>query len=125
MRPVRRCCFIIAIVAAAATSSSALAQSAGGFWPQWRGPDRTNISRETDLLKTWPKEGPPLEWKAVGLGTGPMSLSVAGERIFTQGYRDEREYLHALEAASGRILWSRLIVRHVSAEDGVEHTLYL
>src|SRR5262245_8126061 len=23
-------------------------------WPQWRGPDRTDISRETGVLKTWP-----------------------------------------------------------------------
>ena len=27
-------------------------------WPQFHGPDRDNISRETGLLKTWPMEGP-------------------------------------------------------------------
>ena len=25
-----------------------------GEWPQWRGPERTGISRETGLLKSWP-----------------------------------------------------------------------
>lgn len=24
-------------------------------WPQWQGPDRTRISKETGLLKEWPR----------------------------------------------------------------------
>ncbi|HYV34373.1 MAG TPA: hypothetical protein VE988_01635, partial [Gemmataceae bacterium] len=39
-------------------------------WPQWQGPDRTAVSKETGLLKTWPKDGPPLLWKATGCGEG-------------------------------------------------------
>ena len=31
-------------------------------WPQWRGPNRDGISRETGLLQAWPKTGPPLVW---------------------------------------------------------------
>src|SRR5438093_849653 len=26
-------------------------------WPQWQGPNRDNVSKETGLLKTWPKDG--------------------------------------------------------------------
>src|SRR6516162_9045816 len=29
-------------------------------WPQWRGPDRDGLSKETGLLKEWPKDGPKL-----------------------------------------------------------------
>jgi len=29
-------------------------------WPQWRGPERTNISKETGLLDQWPDDGPKL-----------------------------------------------------------------
>src|SRR5437762_2294859 len=29
-----------------------------GDWPQWRGPDRADVSTETGLLKEWPAEGP-------------------------------------------------------------------
>jgi hypothetical protein len=29
-------------------------------WPGWRGPQRTGISKETGLLKAWPKDGPKL-----------------------------------------------------------------
>jgi hypothetical protein len=39
-------------------------------WPQWRGPDRCNVSAETGLLKESPKGGPPLAWKGDGLGDG-------------------------------------------------------
>jgi len=49
---------------------------APGLWPQWRGPDRANVSPETGLLKQWPKEGPPLAWKATGLGEGVAPVSV-------------------------------------------------
>jgi hypothetical protein len=48
-----------------------LAQNAlGGQFdrPQWQGPDRTAHSKETGLLKQWPKEGPPFAWKIKGLG---------------------------------------------------------
>src|SRR5689334_8497790 len=29
--------------------------SAPGHWPQWRGPNRDNLSLETGLLKSWPE----------------------------------------------------------------------
>ena len=32
-------------------------------WPQWQGPERAAHSKETRLLKEWPKEGPLLVWK--------------------------------------------------------------
>src|SRR6516225_3417420 len=47
-----------------------------GHWPQWRGPDRSNMSRETGLLPKWPEGGPPLVWTASGLGEGVASVAV-------------------------------------------------
>lgn len=75
-------------------------------WPQWRGPDRLNASAETGLLKEWPAGGPPLVWRANGIGTGIASLCVAGGRLFTMGYSEEREFLLALDAATGEQLWA-------------------
>ena len=46
-------------------------------WPQWQGPDRTRISKETGLLKEWPVGGPRLVWTANGLGSGYGSMAVA------------------------------------------------
>src|SRR5437870_1821082 len=31
-------------------------------WPQWRGPKRDGVSKETGLLKSWPAGGPKLLW---------------------------------------------------------------
>jgi outer membrane protein assembly factor BamB/precorrin-6B methylase 2 len=77
-----------------------------GFWPQWRGPDRNSVSKETGLLKTWPENGPALAWKVTGLGSGVASVAVAGERIFTLGKVEDEERLIALEEATGKKLWS-------------------
>jgi outer membrane protein assembly factor BamB len=78
----------------------------GGNWPQWRGPDRTNVSTETGLLKEWPEGGPPLAWKASGLGEGVPSVAIAGGKIFVLGYREGKEFLTALAENDGSSLWS-------------------
>src|SRR6516165_4349270 len=74
-------------------------------WPQWQGPERTTISQETGLLKSWPKDGPPLLWKATGLGEGFGTPSVAAGRIFSMGNRGKTEYVMALDARNGKQLW--------------------
>jgi outer membrane protein assembly factor BamB len=80
-----------------------------GHWPQWRGPHRDNVSPETGLMREWPKDGPPLAWKAEGLGHGVPSVAVAGGRVFVLGYRDDHEYLTALNERDGKRLWSQPI----------------
>ena len=80
-----------------------------GDWPQWRGPDRTNVSKETGLLKEWPKDGPPLLWKAEGMGDGVASVAVAGGRVFSLGYRGEGEFVTALDVKDGKQAWSSQI----------------
>ena len=49
-------------------------------WPQWRGPNRDGISRETGLLAAWPAGGPKQAWKATGLGEGYSSFAVADRK---------------------------------------------
>ena len=75
-------------------------------WPQWRGPGRTGISTETRLLKSWPAGGPPLVWKARGLGPGYASVSVVKDRIYTMGDGPNGSSVRALQASDGKILWS-------------------
>ena len=68
---------------ALALTVAALSQNAlsGQFdWPQWQGPDRTAISKETGLLKEWPKEGPPLVWKASGIERGMGGIVTMSKR---------------------------------------------
>ena len=49
---------------------------AGADWPQWQGPDRTRLSKETGLLKQWPEAGPPVAWTTTGLGSGYGLMAV-------------------------------------------------
>jgi outer membrane protein assembly factor BamB len=90
-----------------AVSGSALAQAAANAsWPQWRGPNRDGISKETGLLKQWPTEGPALVWKASGAGGGYSSFSIANGRLFTMGLRGDREFIVAFDIATGREAWA-------------------
>ncbi|HEX4000201.1 MAG TPA: PQQ-binding-like beta-propeller repeat protein [Pirellulales bacterium] len=75
-------------------------------WPQFRGPNRDDVSRETGLLKSWPSEGPSLVWEAKGLGHGYSSVSVAGNHIYTLGNADNVSKMFALARDGGKILWS-------------------
>ena len=75
-------------------------------WPQWHGPARDNISTETGLLKQWPAQGPALAWKATGLGGGLSGVSVAAGRVYTMGDGADGSYVRALDAATGKLLWS-------------------
>jgi outer membrane protein assembly factor BamB len=74
-------------------------------WPQWRGPQRDGISRETALLEAWPDGGPPQIWKTQGLGRGYSAFAIAQGRLFTQGQRGDRQFVLALDAATGKRLW--------------------
>jgi outer membrane protein assembly factor BamB len=80
---------------------------AGNDWPQWRGPERTGISKETGLLRQWPANGPAVVWSASQLGAGYGSLSVAGDRIFVQGMRNNQSVVTALNRADGKAVWAR------------------
>ena len=38
----------------------AAASAAAADWPQWQGPDRNAVSKESGLLQEWPEGGPTL-----------------------------------------------------------------
>jgi outer membrane protein assembly factor BamB len=76
-------------------------------WPQWRGPNRDGISRETGLLKAWPPEGPKLLWQVKDLGSGYSTPAVVGGRVYVmsnQGFEDE--FVKALDVKDGSQVWS-------------------
>jgi hypothetical protein len=50
---------------------------ASADWPQWQGPDRNRISKETGLLPEWPSGGPRVLWTASGFGRGYGSMAIA------------------------------------------------
>ena len=75
-------------------------------WPQWRGPTRNDHSPDTGLLKQWPEGGPKQVWLFKDAGLGYSGYSVVGGKLFTMGLRNEKEQLIAVDAATGKELWS-------------------
>ena len=75
-------------------------------WPQWRGPNRDGVSKETGLLKQWPEGGPPLAWKATGAGRGYSSVAAAKGRLYTMGLRGEKEFVIAFDLKTGKEVWA-------------------
>ncbi len=80
-------------------------KTAGFDWPAFRGPNRDGVSKETGLLKEWPKEGPPVAWTVKGLGLGFGTPTVAKGMIFGMGTRDGKDGIWALAEADGKELW--------------------
>ena len=94
-------CLLAALLTMAALASAA-------DWPQWRGPHRDGISEEKGLRKEWPKEGPPLVWRASGIiGRGYSTPAVVGDRIYLDGSEGvDNEFVEALSVKDGKRLWS-------------------
>lgn len=89
---------------AAALLTTLLAQASEAPWPNFHGPNRDNLSRETGLLRQWPKDGPPLIWKAAGCGKGYSAVAVADDLIFLTGDFGNQQYVIAL-GMDGRLRW--------------------
>ena len=71
-------------------------------------PDRTDISKETGLLKEWPTGGPKLLWLNEEGGVGYGGFSIVGGKLFTMGLFDAEEKLLCLDAATGKQEWDLL-----------------
>jgi outer membrane protein assembly factor BamB len=85
------------------------AMSTDHDWPQWQGPDRTGLSKETGLLQQWPASGPAVVWSASGLGAGYGSLAIKGDRIFVQGSNGRQSLVFSLNRADGKSVWSKAL----------------
>jgi outer membrane protein assembly factor BamB len=71
---------------------------------EWREENRTGVSAETGLLKSWPSAGPALIWSNLELPKGNSSFSFGKNCIYTTGTKDNKEILVALDM-KGKILW--------------------
>ena len=86
--------------------AAAVAQE-GGDWPQWRGPHRDGVSRETG----WSSRGRPESLWTCEVGLGYSGLVIQDGRLFTLGHDPERELdtVFALDAESGDELWTHTL----------------
>src|SRR5260370_5350193 len=70
-------------------------------WPQFLGPTRNGISTETGLLRSWPKEGPPVLWERE-IGAGVSGPVVSGARLILFHRVEADEAVACLDAGTGK-----------------------
>jgi outer membrane protein assembly factor BamB len=72
-------------------------------WPQWRGPDRDGISKETG----WRVHGTEILW-SMNVGTGYSCVSIRDGRLYTIGHDpgEQEDTIHCLDALTGKKIWS-------------------
>jgi outer membrane protein assembly factor BamB len=75
-------------------------------WPEWRGPGRTGVSKETGLLRKWPDGGPELLRSITGIGKGFSSPSIANGVLYVTGTEDNIEFLSAFDL-EGNLKWKK------------------
>jgi outer membrane protein assembly factor BamB len=90
-------------------------------WPQWLGPQRDGIWRETGIVEKLPTNGPPVRWRA-DIGAGYAGPAVAGGRVyvtdrklakaasnpadpFQRGMIAGTERVLCFNEADGKLLW--------------------
>src|SRR6188474_3506980 len=88
-------------------------------WPQWLGPKRDSIWRETGIVEKFPEGGPKVLWRAKVSGgfTGP---AVAEDKVYVADYLTEgdvakevydrtnftgKERVHCLDSKTGTPIW--------------------
>ena len=93
---------VAAILIIQLIASTALADD----WPQWRGPRRDGVWRESGIVREFDKPRLELEWRTA-IGPGYAGPAVAGGRVFvTDRQKDSNtERVLCLDEATGRLLW--------------------
>ncbi len=75
-------------------------------WPNWRGPNRDGISKETGWSTTWPAEGPKQLWKK-SIGIGFASMTVSAGRVYAMGNVDKSDVVYCFDAVTGKEIWKK------------------
>ena len=97
-----RCLLVVAVSVVALTLTAAASD-----WPQWRGPQRDGVSKETGLLKEWPKDGPKLLWQVKDAGDGYSTPAVVGERLYLISNKGmDNEFVQARAVSDGKPVWT-------------------
>jgi outer membrane protein assembly factor BamB len=109
--------FTLTLLTLAATFAAARADD----WPQWLGPRRDGVWRESGILQKFPPGGPKIRWRAP-VGQGYSGPAVAGGRVYVTdlvlapGAKQGnpfgkapvrgKERVRCLVEASGKPVWS-------------------
>jgi outer membrane protein assembly factor BamB len=77
-------------------------------WPQWLGPNRDAVWRESGILEIFPRGGLPVRWR-VEIGSGYSGPTVAAERVYVTDRRKNstgsQERVLCFNEPDGKVLW--------------------
>ena len=90
-------CVVIVVLAVAGAV-------AGADWPRWRGPAGDGTTPEPTGWRKGARLPKTPAW-TFNAGEGCSSPVVAGGRIYATGWREHRDTLYCLDAATGREIW--------------------
>src|SRR5512136_2323624 len=98
--------------------------AAAGEWPQFRGPERNNISTETGLYRTWPKGGPKVLWKTP-VCEGYAGAAIKDGRVYLNDYdAQKKEHLiRCISLADGKDIWSKGFPVEIRPNHGITRTV--
>jgi len=93
-------------------------------WPQFRGPNRDNISRETGLLRQWPAKGPRVLW-SVPVAQGYAGAAIVAGRVYHHDYAEQKSdwRVHCRHLATGKEIWSFSENRSIRPNHGITRTV--
>lgn len=75
-------------------------------WPQYLGPDRNAVSRETGLKRSWPENGPQVLW-TFPLSEGFGGPSVSGSKVYIlDRIASKQDILRCINLSDGKELWT-------------------
>ena len=114
--------FAFALFACAALGLGSSLSASADDWPQWLGPKRDGVWRETGILEKFPATPMPRKW-SVPLGAGYSGPSVVGGRVYVMDRQvatnapkarspfdasriPGNERVLCFNEADGRLLWS-------------------
>jgi outer membrane protein assembly factor BamB len=96
-----------------------------GKWPNFRGTEFDNISKETTrLIDHWPASGPKILWKKA-MGEGHAAAAIYNGRVYVLDYdeRKKTDLLHCYSLLDGTELWRRWYSVDIKRNHGMSRTI--
>jgi outer membrane protein assembly factor BamB len=95
-----------------------------GDWPQFRGPNRDNISTETGLFRTWPAGGPKVLWKTP-VCEGYAGAAIKDGRLYLNDYNTEKKehLIRCISMADGKDIWQWSYPVEIRPSHGITRTV--